>query len=109
MQSLNKEETEVKNVERFSIEEFLKSKPELEKPVHLTIDIDVFDPSYVETGLPEGRMNPKEVLALIDKIDCDSLDIVEIADNKLPSKTGFLVAQIIKKVLSKKVNSYNMV
>ena len=103
VQSLNKEELEVKNVERFSIEEFLKAKPKLEKPVHLTIDVDVFDPSYVETGLPEGKLKPEKVLALIDKIDCDSLDIVEIADNKLPSKTGFLVAQIIKKVLSKEV------
>lgn len=103
VQSLSKEELGVNNIERFTIDEFLNASPKLEKPVHLTIDVDVFDPSYVETGLPEGRLKPEAVFSLIEKIDCDSLDIVEIADNKLPSKTGFLAAHIIKKILEKKV------
>ncbi|MCD6215537.1 MAG: arginase family protein [Candidatus Aenigmarchaeota archaeon] len=77
----------------------------LEGPVHLTIDMDVFDPSYVRTGLPEpGGLKPKEVFGLIDKIfdyKVKSMDIVEIADHSLPSKTGFLAAQLIKRALSK--------
>jgi len=106
VQSWNKEELEIKEkfgVKSFGINEFLKADTKFEKPIHLTIDIDVFDPSYVETGLPEGSAKPEEMLAILEKIDCDSLDIVEIADNKLPSKTGFLAAKLIKKILSKKV------
>ena len=76
---------------------------DLERPIHLTVDIDVFDPSYVETGLPEGRLKPEDVFAMLERIDCDSMDITEIADNSLPSKTGFLAADIIKLILSKKV------
>ncbi len=105
VQSLNKEESEVmekSDVKSFSINDFLKQNIKLEKPVHLTIDMDVFDPSCVETGLPEGMLKPQEVFAVLEKIDCDSLDITEIADSKLPSKTGFLAAEIIKKILARK-------
>ena len=35
------------------------------------------------------------------KIKPDSMDIVEIAENKLPSNTGFAAAQIILNVLSR--------
>jgi agmatinase len=83
-------------------EQFLKNKAKFERPLHLTIDIDVFSAQYVETGLPEGRMKPKEFFSILNKIDCDSLDIVEISDNRLPSKTGFLAAEIIKRVLSRR-------
>ena len=107
VQSWSKDELEFikanASVESFTVDDFLKRKIKLEKPIHLTIDIDVFDPAYVETGLPEGSAKPEEVFALLEKIDCDSLDIVEIADDKLPSKTGFLAAKLIKKVLSKRV------
>ena len=104
VQSWNKEEIEIKeNIESLSINDFLKANIKLENPIHLTIDIDVFDPSYVETGLPEGSAKPGEILAVLEKINCDSLDIVEIADDKLPSKTGFLAAKLIKNVLSKRV------
>jgi agmatinase len=107
VQSWSKEELEFikgnSSIQSLDINSFLKQNIKLEKPVHLTIDIDVFDPSYVETGLPEGIAKPEEILAVMEKIDCNSLDIVEIADDKLPSKTGFLAAKLIKKVLSKKV------
>jgi arginase family enzyme len=106
VQSTNKEELEVieeKKIECFSIDDFLKGEIKMEKPVHLTIDVDVFDPSYVETGLPEGSAKPEEIFAVLKKIDCDSLDIVEIADDRLPSKTGFLAAKLIKAVLAKRV------
>ncbi len=80
--------------------------PKLAGPVHLTVDMDVFDPPYVQTGLPEpGGLRPEQVFAIIDSIcnyNIGSMDIVEIADRSLPSNTGFLAAQIIKRVLSKK-------
>jgi len=94
---------ENKNIQSFSLNEFLKKNIKLEKPVHLTIDMDIFDPSYVETGLPEGTAKPEEIFALLEKIDCDSMDIVEIADDRLPSKSGFLAAEIIKRILAKKL------
>ncbi len=88
-----------KSIQTFSIIDFLRFMPKIERPVHLTIDVDVFDPSYVETGFPEGKARPEEVFSVLDKIKADSMDIVEIADDRLPSKTGFLAAQIIKRVL----------
>ena len=107
VQTWNKEEQDfVKgspNVKSLTIREFMKKKIAMEKPVHITVDIDVFDSCYVETGLPEGRAKPEEVFALLDKISPDSLDICEIADDRLPSKTGFLAAEIIKRVLAKRV------
>lgn len=103
--SLNKEEDEyakqTENIKIVSVDE-LKSM-HFERPVHITVDIDVLDASYVETGLPEGKMKPEELLNAVKNIDCDSMDIVEIADDKLPSKTGFIAAEIIKTILSKKV------
>jgi agmatinase len=104
--TMNKEEKALikkGDIKSFSVNEFLKKNIKLEKPVHLTIDVDVFDPSYVETGLPEGRLKPEEVFSLLEKIDCNSMDIVEIADDRLPSKSGFLAAEIIKRVLAKKI------
>lgn len=103
----NKEETDFvkknKNVSAFSFDEFIRSKIKIESPVHLTIDVDVFSPAFVETGLPEGSMTPEQAFRIIEKIKCDSMDITEIADNKLPSKTGFLAAEMIKKILAKRI------
>ncbi len=89
----------------FSAEEFMKSKIKIERPVHLTIDIDVFSPAFVETGLPEGSLTPEEVTEILKKIPCDSMDITEISDNRLPSKTGFLAAEMIKLILAKRLGS----
>ncbi len=83
-------------------EEFLKS---LEKPIHLTIDIDVLDMPYIKTGLPEPNgITPGELFNAVSKISkyADSMDIVEIADNKLPSNTGIISANIIKNFLVEK-------
>lgn len=87
-----------------SIEEFMKEKPELETPIHISIDMDVFDPSYVVTGLPESNgLRPEQVLNFIDFLrktyNIGSMDIVEIADRNLPSKTGFLASELIKKII----------
>lgn len=90
-----------RKIERYSFEEFEKIR--LEKPVHVTIDIDVFDPSLIgETGFYEGKAAKEEVFAALGRIDTDSLDIMEIADDRLPSKSGFLAADIIQRVLAKR-------
>jgi agmatinase len=92
------------NIDPMTVSEFLEEFEPLKEPVHLSIDIDVFDPSYVVTGLPEGKLRPEQVFAVLEKAGpaCSSMDIMEIADTALPSKTGFLAAHIIKFVLEKK-------
>lgn len=90
------------NIEFFSADDFLKNKSKFIPPVHLTIDIDVLQGT--ETGLPEGKMDMDTLMKILDKISCDSMDIVEIADDRLPSRTGFMAAQIIKRVLSNRIH-----
>jgi agmatinase len=93
-----------KNLKFVSLQSFLDSGEKLECPVHLSIDVDVFDPAYVETGLPEGNMKPEQTSPLFDKLAplISSMDIVEIAETQLLGKTGFLAARIIKRILEKK-------
>jgi len=94
---------ERENIIEMDISELRANIKEVEKPIHLSVDMDVFDPSYVDTSFPEGRMKPEEAFEIMNIISpyLSSMDIVEIDDNKLPSKTGFLAAQLIKKVLSR--------
>ena len=94
-----KENLDKNNIDFYETDDFLKKDLKLVEPVHLTIDIDVLEGTA--TGLPEGRLSMDTLLKILNKIQCDSLDIVEIADDKLPSKTGFMAAHIIKDVLSK--------
>lgn len=74
------------------------------EPIYITIDMDVFDPPYVETGFPvSGGMTPKEVFGVIEKLGGKKMlgiDIVEITSRQLPSKTGFLAAELIRKIIS---------
>ena len=92
-----------RNIERFGFAEFIKKTPKMQKPVHVSIDIDVFDPSFIgETGYYEGKATKEEVFGALGKIGADSLDIMEICDDKLPSKSGFLAADIIQRVLAKR-------
>jgi len=77
--------------------EKMKFKP----PIHLSIDIDFFDPAYIgKTGYPEGIMKPQDAFRVLNAIQVDSMDIVEIADIELPSKAGFLAAELIKRALA---------
>lgn len=80
------------------------SLEDVKEPIYLTVDVDVFDPCYVNTGLPAyGGLLLKDVFEIIKKLNGKKIigmDITEIAENTLPSKTGFLASEIIKKVLS---------
>jgi len=99
-----KEVAENPNIECMPPEVFCEAYEKLEGPVHLSIDVDVFDPSYVTTGLPEGRLKPEQIWPILEMLalQISSMDIVEIADTQLPGKTGFLAARIIKNVLEQK-------
>ena len=88
-----------KGVVSLTADEFLKKTPTMKGPVHLTIDVDVLEGAA--TGLPEGRMTMDTMDKLLDKIKCDSFDICEIADDSLPSATGFKAAHIIMRMLGK--------
>ena len=44
-------------------------------------------------------MNPKTLFRILEKIKANSLDIVEISADILPSNTGFTAAKIINKVI----------
>lgn len=72
--------------------------------IYMTIDMDVFDPCYVETGFPVSNgLTPKQVFEIIEMLkgkDVIGIDINEISSRELPSKTGFLAAEIIRKILT---------
>jgi agmatinase len=74
------------------------------EPIYLTIDMDVFDPCYVETGFPVSNgMAPKQVFEIIEMLKGKKIlgmDINEISSRELPSKTGFLAAELIRKMIS---------
>lgn len=87
----------------------LKEEESVEDPIYLTIDIDVFDPCFVDTGFPtfgeSGKgISPREFFNIVTNIVRNqkviALDIVEISDNKIPSKTGMLASEIIKEILA---------
>jgi len=57
------------NVVQMNPEEFIRISKNIQNPVHITLDMDVFDPCYVETGLPEpDGLTPKQVLECLQKI-----------------------------------------
>ena len=99
----NYSEDDMKVVETNGIEVFtaqgFPQRIKIQRPVHVTIDVDVLLPAFVNTGFPEGAAMPDEILRILERIPCDSLDIMEIADSQLPTKTGFLAAEMIKAVL----------
>ena len=77
---------------------------DIENPVYLTIDMDVFDPSHApEVGTPEAMgLGPKEFFELLKKIPRKTLigmDIVECSADRVNTQTAVLGAQIFKKVL----------
>lgn len=89
-------------VRSMNVDEIVKEAARLEQPVHLSIDMDVFDPCYVKTGLPEPNgLKPDDIFRIIDALKPRSMDIVEIADRSLPSNTGFLAADLIKRALTR--------
>lgn len=76
----------------------------IDNPIYITVDMDVFDPAYSpEVGTPEANgMSPKEFFEILEKIcknNVIGMDIVECASLGVGTPTAVLAAQIIKKVL----------
>jgi agmatinase len=75
-----------------------------ENPVYITVDMDVFDPSFApEVGTPEPLgISPEDFfrqLKTVCKNKIIALDIVECSSERIGSTTALLAAQIIKKFL----------
>ncbi|MBI2583947.1 MAG: arginase family protein [Candidatus Aenigmarchaeota archaeon] len=94
-----KEEEEDRKLHQLKIEDLPSLT--LKRPVHLSLDIDCFSPSFIgKTGYFEGTLRPEDVHPILSSIRFSSMDVVEIADTELPSKSGFLAAEMIKRVLA---------
>jgi agmatinase len=93
---------EEKTAKKFRIKESLK---EIQGPVYISVDLDVFDPSICpEVGTPEPLgMQQKEFFSLLKEICSKSkvigLDLVECASDKVNSQTALIAANVFKKVI----------
>jgi agmatinase len=89
----------------FNSDEFLKNLDVLsDKPVYLTVDLDVFDPSLIPgTGTPEagGIFFPEfiSVLKSISNINIVGADMVELSPQIDPTNTSTIVASKILREL----------
>ena len=90
---------------KFGIQEFLKVLKDLrQKPIYLTIDLDVFDPSLIRgTGTPEAGgiffQDYIELLQMIKDINIVGADIVELAPQIDPTNVSTIVASKILREL----------
>jgi len=77
----------------------------LKEPVYVTVDMDVFDPSFApDAGLLEPNgLAPQDVFGILDKVfrkRVIGMDIVEISSLQLNNPTAQLAARLILHVLS---------
>ncbi len=96
------DEQEEKMHKKLNIKNDLKN---LEGPVYITIDMDVFDPAYApDTGYREPKgMKPEEVFKIIDSVfkkKVIGMDIMEISSRKINNPTASLAARTILRALS---------
>ena len=75
------------------------------KPVYLTLDIDVLDPAYAPgTSTPEPfGLNPYDIIEVIDFFSSElvGFDIVEVCPSYDNGETAILAAKLIRYVLEK--------
>lgn len=94
---------EIEAEKELGIKKGIESIKNAKEPIYLTIDMDVFDPCYVETGFPVSNgMTPKDVFEIIEMMrgkKIIGMDINEISSRSLPSKTGFLAAELVRKAI----------
>src|SRR5699024_8109310 len=84
---------------------FINVLPELQnKPVYVTLDIDVVDPAYAPgTGTPEpGGCSSKEILDVVkyfNKLNIIGLDLVEVSPTyDLSDRTSLLAAKMLREI-----------
>ncbi len=79
----------------------------LNKPVYISVDIDVFDPAYADgTGNPEpGGITPDEFFEFLASVDIPNVvgfDVVEVNPLlDISGKTSVLAAKIVREMLIK--------
>lgn len=92
----------------FSIDNFEKIIEKLEKNVYISIDVDVFDPSFIRnTGTPEpGGFNWYEVISILEKIfekkNVIGCDLVEFAPNCNYLSESYSLARLLYKIMALK-------
>jgi len=91
---------------QFHVRDFLQSMEDLrEKPIYLTIDLDVFDPSLIRgTGTPEAGgiffQDYIEVLKRLDTFNIVGADVVELAPQIDPTQVSTIVtSKILRELL----------
>ena len=87
------------------VNEIRNEVEDLEGPVYISVDMDIFDPRYApDVGYPEENgMEPEEVFEIIDKIfqnDVSGMDVCEIASKELNNRTSVLASKVILRSLS---------
>jgi len=91
---------------KFHVNDFLQNLDDLrEKPIYLTVDLDVFDPSLIRgTGTPEAGgiffQDYIEVLKHLDKFNIVGADVVELAPHIDPTQVSTIVtSKILRELL----------
>ncbi len=93
----------------FSLEKIKEILPKLHHKVYITIDVDVFDPSFIRnTGTPEpGGMRWEEVIDALQLISQEKevigADIVEFAPNSNFEAEAYSLAKLAYKIMGLKV------
>ena len=90
----------------FSLEKIKQILPKLRSKIYLSIDVDVFDPSFIRnTGTPEpGGFNWKEVIDILTIIfkekEVIGADIVEFAPQENFRSEAYSLAKLAHKLMS---------
>ena len=90
----------------YSSEKLKQALPKLNSKIYLSIDVDVFDPSFIRnTGTPEpGGFNWNEVIEILKLIfkekEVIGTDIVEFAPNQNFRSEAYSLAKLAYKLMS---------
>ena len=95
----------------FNIEKLKEILPKLKKKVFISIDVDVFDPSFIKnTGTPEpGGLQWNQIINALIEIfkekDVIGADIVEFTPNENFESEAYSLARLTYKIISLKFNN----
>lgn len=107
----NNEKVNVVYARDFSLEKVKELLPKLKKKVYLSIDVDVFDPSFIRnTGTPEPEgLSWREVLDILEVVfkekEVIGCDIVEFAPEENFRAEAYSLAKLVYVIMGKVYNS----
>ena len=93
-------------IHNFSLEKIKQMLPKLNTKVYLSIDVDVFDPSFIKnTGTPEpGGVNWKEMMGILglifDEKEVIGADLVEFAPVENYRSEAYSLAKLAYKLMA---------